>query len=248
MKKQLHIVGLAFTAGLFSCKKDAIIPASTPLKTTYTIDFEDVSIPFKGYLDSIKGGLISQGFVFDNESYHYVDSVKKIDRWYWGKGFSVSKIKDETTEGDKNMYASYAGSGSGNSANYLIGMNNGVVKLPSSIQMISIDITNSTYAALSMKNGDQFAKKFTAKDKDFFKLCVKGFNAGKVKDSLEISLADFQNVDESKNYIQKAWKTVDLSKFSSLDSLSFTLKSSDMYDKWINTPGYFALDNIKYTK
>ena len=44
MKKQLLIVGLALTAGLVSCKKDAITPSTTPLKTTYTIDFEDVSI------------------------------------------------------------------------------------------------------------------------------------------------------------------------------------------------------------
>ena len=77
---------------------------------------------------------------------------------------------------------------------------------------------------------------------------MKGFSAGKVKDSIAVYLADFQNVDESKNYIQKEWKTVDLSKFVAIDSLSFKLESTDVGQWGMNTPGYFTIDNIKFTK
>lgn len=244
MKKQLLIVGLALTAGLFSCKKDEIKPSTTPLKTTYTIDFEDVSIPSKGYLDCINGGLVTQGFTFDN-NYVFDDYYKY---WYFSKGFAVSNVVNVDSAGFENLYATYAGSGADKSKNYLLATNKAGVKLPSSVQLVSVAITNATYAALSMKNGDQFAKKFNSKDKDFFKVWVKGFSAGKVKDSLAVYLADFQNGDDSKNYIQKEWKTVDLSKFIAVDSLNFQLESTDVGQWGMNTPGYFTLDNIKFTK
>ena len=237
MKKQLVIVGFALVAGLFSCEKDEIKIPATPLKTTYTIDFEDVSLPSKGYLDSIQGGLISKGFTFENS---YLG--------YFSNGFAVSNIVNVDTAGFKNMYATYAGSGASSSENYLLATNNAGIKLPSTAQLLSIEITNSTYAALSMKNGDSFAKKFSGKDKDFFKVWVKGYAAGKVKDSLEVYLANFQFADSTQNFIQKEWKIVDLSKFVSIDSLNFKLESKDVGQYGMNTPGYFSLDNIKFIK
>ena len=237
MKKQLLIVGLVLATGLFSCKKDEIKIPATPLKTTYTIDFEDVSLPSKGYLDSIQGGLISKGFTFENS---YLG--------YFSNGFAVSNIVNVDTAGFKNMYATYAGSGASSSNNYLLATNNAGIKLPSTAQLLSMEITNSTYAALSMKNGDSFAKKFSGKDKDFFKVWVKGYAAGKVKDSLEVYLANFQFADSTQNFIQKEWKIVDLSKFVSIDSLNFKLESKDVGQYGMNTPGYFSLDNIKFIK
>jgi hypothetical protein len=237
MKKQLVIVGFALVAGLFSCEKDEIKIPATPLKTTYTIDFEDVSLPSKGYLDSIQGGLISKGFTFENS---YLG--------YFSNGFAVSSIVNVDTEGFGNMYASFAGSGAFLSKNYLLATNNAGIKFPSATQLVSMDITNSTYAALSMKNGDSFAKKFSGKDKDFFKVWVKGYAAGKVKDSLEVYLANFQFADSTQNFIQKEWKTIDLSKFVAIDSLNFKLESKDVGQYGMNTPGYFSLDNIKFIK
>ena len=244
MKKHIVILGLAMTAGLVSCKKDAINPPVASLKTTYTIDFEDVSIPSKGYLDSIHGGLVSQGFTFEN-NYIFDDYYKY---WYFSKGFAVSNVVNVDSSGFGNMYATFAGNGADNSKNYLVSTDNSAIKLPTSIQLVSMAITNTTYTALSIKNGDDFAKKFTGKDKDYLKVWVKGYAAGKVKDSLEVYLANFQFSDSTQNFIQKDWKTVDLSKFVAIDSINFKLESSDMSGKWMNTPGYFALDNFKFTK
>ena len=244
MKKQLLIVGLVLATGLFSCKKDEIKIPATPLKTTYTIDFEDLTIPDKGYLDSIQGGLAIQGFTFEN-TYLFDDYYKY---WYFSKGFALSNLVDVYSSGFNNLYATYAGSGALNSKNYLLATDNAGVKLPSTSQLLSIAITNSTYAALSMKNGDGFAMKFTGKDKDFFKVWIKGYSIGKVKDSMEVYLADFQYTDSSLNFIQKEWKIVDLSKFIGVDSLNFQLESTDNGQWGINTPGYFAIDNIKFIK
>jgi hypothetical protein len=244
MKKQLIIVGLVLATGLCSCKKDEIKIPATPLKTTYTIDFEDLTIPSKGYLDSIQGGLDILGFNFEN-IYLFDDYYKY---WYFSKGFALSDVVNVDSVGFNNLYASYAGSGAFTSKNYLLTTNNAGVKLPSTSQLVSITITNSTYAALSMKNGDGFAKKFTGKDKDFFKVWIKGYNTGKVKDSMEVYLANFQYADSSQNFIQKEWKTVDISKFKGVDSLNFQLESSDNGQWGINTPGYFVIDDIKFIK
>ncbi len=246
MKKQLMIVGLALSAGLISCKKDAITPSTTPLKTTYTIDFEDVSIPSKGYLDSIHGGLITQGFTFQNEFY---DETYKA--WYWYKGFALSNVVNDTTAGYLNTYATFAGKGADVSKNYLISDNingNSGVKLPSNIQLVSLAITNSTYAALSMKKGDSMSRKFTGKNKDFLKVWIRGYTSGKVKDSVDVYLANFQYADSSQNFIQKDWKIVNLSTLVSVDSLSFRMQSSDNGLGGMNTPAYFTIDNIKFTK
>lgn len=244
MKKQLLIVGLALTAGLVSCKKDEIKPSTTPLKTTHIVDFEDVSLPSKGYLDSISGGLLSHDVNFENQ--YIFDKDDKY--WYFSKGFAVSKVINVDTAGFGNMYATFAGKGADNSKNYLVSTDNSIIKLPASVQLVSMAITNTTYAALSMKHGDDFAKKFTGKDKDFLKVWVKGYASGKVKDSLEVYLANFQFTDSTQNFIQKEWKTIDLSKFVAIDSLNFKLESSDMSGKWMNTPEYFTIDNIKFTK
>ena len=246
MKKQLVIVGFAMVAGLFSCKKDEIKIPATPLKTTYIIDFEDITLPSKGYLDSIQGGLVSQGFTFQNEFY---DETNKL--WYWYKGFAVSNVINDTTAGYLNTYATFAGKGADASKNYLISDNindNSGVKLPSNIQLVSLAITNSTYAALSMKNGDGIGRKFTGKNKDFLKVWIRGYNSGKAKDSLEVYLANFQYADSSQNFIQKDWRIVNLSSFVSVDSLSFRMQSSDNGQWGMNTPAYFTLDNIKFTK
>jgi hypothetical protein len=244
MKKQIVIVGFALLAGLFSCKKDEIKIPATPLKTIYSIDFEDVALTNKGYMDSINGGLISQGFAFEN-TYLFDDYYKY---WYFSKGFAVSNIVNVDSAGFNNLYATFAGSGALNSKNYLLATNNAGIKLPSTAQLVSMEISNSTYAALSMKNGDAFAKKFTSNDKDFFKVWIKGYTAGKVKDSLEVYLADFRYTDLSQNYIQKDWKTVSFSKFVNIDSLNFSLESSDNGQWGMNTPGYFTIDNIKFIK
>ncbi|MDP2337269.1 MAG: DUF4465 domain-containing protein, partial [Bacteroidota bacterium] len=56
-------------------------------------------------------------------------------------------------------------------------------------------VTNSTYAYLSMKNGDPFAKKFggpSGNDNDWLILTIEGFDSGnKLTGKVETFLADF---------------------------------------------------------
>jgi hypothetical protein len=115
-------------------------------------------------------------------------------------------------------------------------------------QLDGFYVTNSTFAALSMKNGDAFAKKFggiSGADPDFFVLTVKGYNNGSLKsDSVNFYLADYRSADNTKDYIVKTWEWVDLKNLGNVDSIRFSLTSSDVGSFGMNTPAYFCIDNF----
>ena len=107
----------------------------------------------------------------------------------------------------------------------------------------SVHVTNSTYAANSMRDGDSFAKKFTNADQDFFKLHIYGFYNGSISDSTEFYLADFTHADSTLDYIVTDWQYVELLP-GLYDSVSFDLSSSDAGAFGMNTPAYFCVDNV----
>jgi len=57
-------------------------------------------------------------------------------------------------------------------------------------------------------------------------------------------LADFRNADNSKDYILNTWKWLNLTPLGLVDSLEFILSSSDNGAFGMNTPAFFALDNL----
>ena len=114
-------------------------------------------------------------------------------------------------------------------------------------QVEGIYVTNSTYAALSMKHGDTFAKKFggdDGNDEDWFKLSVWGKIDGSETDTVEFYLADYRFADNEKDYIIETWQWLDLSTLGNVDSLLFSLSSSDDGMWGMNTPAYFCMDNM----
>jgi hypothetical protein len=93
-----------------------------------------------------------------------------------------------------------------------------------------------------MLNGDMFAHKFH--NGDWFKLTIYGYYGGAVSDSVSAYLADFLFPDSSMNYILKTWQWVDLLPLHDVDSLVFSLTSSDTGMYGMNTPAYFCMDNF----
>ncbi len=83
-----------------------------------------------------------------------------------------------------------------------------------------------------------FARKFGPSD--WFKVIVTGLNANQQEiGSLEVFLA--QGTD-----ILTGWKPVDLSSLADARTLRFAVDSSDKDPVfgWLNTPSYFAMDNL----
>ena len=164
-------------------------------------------------------------------------------------GWTYSNQTDNTTAGFSNQYAAVTGGGVDGSANYglaFLGVPTVTFAAPSVVS--GAWFTNTTYAALSMRDGDSFAKKFggaTGDDPDYLRLTIVGKDAGGVTTgSVDFYLADFGFADNSRDYIVRDWRFVDLSSLGVVSTLAFGLASSDSGAFGINTPGYFAMDSL----
>ncbi|MBN2892454.1 MAG: DUF4465 domain-containing protein [Bacteroidales bacterium] len=109
------------------------------------------------------------------------------------------------------------------------------------VKINGLQITNSTYTGLSIKNGSAYSLPF--EEGDYFKIMIYGiFNETKT-DSIEVFLADFRDGD---TLIVKDWLNIDLSSLDTITSLRFDAYSTDIGDFGINTPLYFCIDDISY--
>jgi hypothetical protein len=104
-------------------------------------------------------------------------------------------------------------------------------------------ITNTTYAYNSIANGEG-GRKFHSGD--WFRLTIKGYSGGAVKpDTVNFYLADYRFADSSNNYAVKTWQWVDLMALGNIDSIQFSLSSTDNNSFGMLTPAYFCMDNFK---
>jgi len=158
-------------------------------------------------------------------------------------GFTYSNTTNTTTtynsDGSLNQFSAITGGGVNGSANY------GISNPGSSVSRVDFGgativegayFTNTTYAYLSMQNGDAFAKQFGLGD--FFTLKVTGLDAfDSITNSVNISLARDANMVD-------AWIWNDLMPLGEVHALEFSLSSSDNSSWGMNTPAYFAMDNL----
>jgi uncharacterized protein DUF4465/PEP-CTERM motif-containing protein len=193
----------------------------------------------------------SAGAVFNNEFSDFGGGC------CW-QGWAYSQLTDTTTPGFGNQLSTIAGAGASGSATYGVAFTGGAVDAQASVSRIVFDsdvsvlgasFTNTTYAALSMRDGDGFAKKFggaTGNDPDYFTLTITGRNAANaVTGSVELALADFRFGDHALDYILTDWAFVDLSSLGTVSALEFELASSDTSFGFLNTPSYFAMDDLQ---
>lgn len=195
------------------------------------------------------GSFASSGVTFNN-SYN-----PTFGSW---SGWAYSNVTDVTTAGFGNQYAAYhlPGGGGDQSANYGVAFNfaagDATVAVPAGLRPQAMRVTNTTYAALTVRDGDQFSKKFggpTGNDPDFFRLTVLGRNAqNQPTGSVEFYLADYRFATNSQDYIVSQWTTVDLSTLGGdTTRLLFDLTSTDVGPFGMNTPAYFAADGLTFT-
>ena len=208
-------------------------------------DFEDLTLPPESYWNgSDESGGFTSGVAYFSNNYN-----ADWDSW---DGFSYSNITDTTTAGLAGQYNAITGGGWGGSANYAIGCvgwaEPPTVTLDTAGVVDGLYVTNNSYTYYSMLNGDVFAKKFggdSGDDKDWFMLTITGKDSGgDVTGTVEFYLADFCFEDNSRDYIVNTWQFVDLTSLGTVESLEFSLSSSDVGDWGMNTPGYFAMDSL----
>lgn len=238
MKKTLLLVGLLTTS--------ICATAQT------TVTFDDLTLDTMVYWSGSdgSGSFSSAGVTFPNDY-----------QGYWAGGFIYSRSTDVTTAGYLNDFSAYTGIGASNSSNY--GVSNSYsgssIDFGEETELTSITLTNATYAALSMLNGDFFGKVFGSVNnaqgnpdgtngEDYFRLLITGIDInGDTTDQVIFYLADYRFADSTQDYIVDTWETIDLTSLGTIRYLEFTLESSDTGPNGMNTPAYFALDNLVYS-
>jgi hypothetical protein len=236
-----HKLGAAALAAAY-----ALILNST---TAAVVTFESVSLPPAGYWNGSDGGpdITSEGVLFNNTYTALYDS--------WS-GFSVSNHTDTITPGYLNQYSAITGVGAGGSAKYAVGYfttyetsTNITFAALTNLAGKGAQFTNTTYAALDMRDGGSFgSKKFggtNGNDADWFKLTITGYAAGSATGtSIDFYLADFRFSDNSLDYILDEWAFADFTTLGTVDELRITMSSTDNGMFGMNTPAYFAMDNF----
>lgn len=214
-----------------------------------TVDFEDVgaALPSNAYVNDSQG-FRSRGVGFDNR---FTDFGGGFTTW---AGFAVSNVRDSVTPGYGNQYAAYRADSPFAGGTYAVGFVDDFtpfhprIRFESDVRLLSVAITNTTYAALSMRDGDAFAKKFggaSGHDPDFFRITIEGLDAtGAATGSLDFFLADYRFADDGLDYLVSDFTRVDLTGLGSVRALAFTLASSDVGEFGSNTPAYFAIDDL----
>ena len=178
----------------------------------------------------------------------------------WGSftGFAISNVTDNTTPGYGNQFSAYPGGGADNSTGYAVAYSNPEIYSEfEDVRILSFKISNTTYAGLSMLNGDSFGKKFGeptnasgevdgTNGEDFFKVWIICENQTGSKDSVDFYLADYRFTDNTEDYIVDTWQTVDLTEVfaGGATNVSMRFESSDNGDFGMNTPAYVAIDYI----
>ena len=237
----------------------AAIFAATTISGQNT-DFELISLTNESYWDGSDYSGTSDGFgLFDTiiefNSHQFssqYDTTWGASGGYWSEGWAFSNRTADTSVGD--AFSSYAG-GAYSGSNYAIGQNGSEIILAGGVSP-ELRITNVNYAAYSMLNGDSFGKEFGSQydangsldgtdGEDWFLLKILCYNLSDVLvDSVELYLADYRFADNTQDYIQKDWTTVSLNSSETLGRLKFSLTSSDEGQWGMNTPAFFAIDDL----
>jgi hypothetical protein len=201
-------------------------------------------------------GWASQGVRFSND--YNGDSLPAFDYW---EGWSYSNVANATTPGFTNQYAAAPGGGSDGAGGVAAGQNYALAfgsaayfDLPENARLRSVEVANSTYAALTMLNGDSFAKKFggdSGDDPDLFQVTLTGYDGpgatGGMIASVTVDLADYRFADNGQDFVLDRWRHVDLAGLGGARSVGLSFFSTDSGDFGINTPTYLAVDNLTYT-
>lgn len=240
LMKKLFLLAL-ISVFCFSCKNEEKEPDNI-----VRVDFSDVTLPEKGYLDAeLKGQFISNGVFF-------------VSEWnpdyggYSDGGIYPSNLNDSQTRGIVNQYSAfpkpdgkfavvhyseYIANKDGNAA---------VFFLPKPSRVLSLKIANSTYTYWSIKDGDDAVGVCRPYGRgDYFKVIFKGFDINGVQTSrLEHYLADFR---DGKIHISSIWEEVDLSSLGEeVSRVEISMDGTDRGGWGLNTPTYCCIDDIKY--
>ncbi len=176
----------------------------------------------------------------------------------WESGTAYTNVNDTVNGTYANLYGCIPGIAfSGN--NYATTQSGALVTFSNNTTAVSgFYITNTTYAWKVIKSGNMFSRRFgdttgtgsgtsipQGQYPDWFKVLVRGYRGGNMlTDSVECYLADYRATGTVNDYVIKNWQFVNCISLGQVDSIRFEMKSSDNSFGFMNTPGFFSMDNF----
>lgn len=186
---------------------------------------------------------------------------------YWN-GFIASNSTDQDDHKDKfasNMHGSMAKNTdkNGNALPFLVAYTEGITtkyakgdvidvnKAVTSVTLsddkgqqllpVEINVGLSPYTFYSIKNGDNFAKKFSKGD--YYSIIVYGLDENKkvINNPIEYKLVEYK---DDKGTINTNWQKIKLDKLGAAKYLVFYVDSSDKGEYGINTPALFTVKDL----
>ena len=247
MKKVLFVFSIVALL-MSGCSKD-----DNPTIVYYLIDFEGSDVLPYVATENSGTGVFDGGYVDEASGLKMPASVNSD--WGSWSGIAISQFNDTITEGYANQLSVYyknasSGNGGYNDSKTFAVVFEGEMSFDDGETECTFDyfwVNNCTYAALSMKNGDSFTKKFETGD--WFKLIINAFdkNNNPTGQPVEFYLADFRTSTSAG--IIKEWTKVDLTPLgTNVHTVKFGLESTDVGDWGMNTPAYFCFDNLSIRK
>lgn len=241
------------SAQLFGLACLTLIPFASS-QAAVVVDFDGLS----GYTNSGASGSYFDGHGAGATEGSWSTQGVSFNTSQFGPGWSYSNVNDITTAGFTNQFASFTGTDVSGTGNYVIGNttipSGAFFNLTGPTQVNSVFVSNATYSAISMRDGDNFAKQFggpSGNDPDFFRITFTGHSeagaSGDVTGTQEFFLADYRFADNSMDYIVDGWNLVDLSVLGTVQSVSIGFDSTDNGNFGMNTPAYVAIDNLSIT-
>ncbi|MEQ9455464.1 MAG: DUF4465 domain-containing protein [Phycisphaeraceae bacterium] len=213
---------------------------TTPALATTTITFDDLIPPGPDYFT---------GAGFTTQNTQFTGGVFA--------GWTYANVNNTTDPSFSNQYAAFTGTDFSGDGNYAIAFGNGsYINLPPGRSPESAYITNTTYTALTIRDGNPFSKPFgglTGGDPDRFTVTLTAYTQPNGQGTtigapVEVVLADYTFADNSLDFILNTWLEVDLTPLTQGNagggSIGLSFFSTDTGDFGINTPTYIALDNL----
>lgn len=217
-----------------------------------TVDFEDFGLSpdsfFNGDTGVVSpgqsrseawesgGASFSNTFGIDNTYDPFIYSY-----WY---GFAVSNVVDSTTAGFGNQYAAFPGGGFLSDTYAVAFGDTATMTFATPSSVAGFRIANTTYTFLTLQDGDEYGFTAPLPGEGWFRVTAEGSLGGSPTGSANFYLADLRG--PAPRGLLAGWEWFDLSGLGPVDSIRFSFSGSDVGTFGLNTPAYFAMDNVTY--
>ena len=250
---------------LLSALTLALLAISVPANadTTTIVSFDSLNgytntTPDGSYFNGYSG--VSPGGSWSTDGVRFNTGTNDFGAFGAFGGWSYSNVNNTATAGSGNQHAAITGSGIDGVGNYALANGDGAFfDLPENTFVNSLSISNTTYAYLAMRDGNDgsampFVKTFggaTGNDPDFFKVTFTGYSdvgkSGATTGTEEFFLADYRFTDNTQDYVIDVWTDMDLTALGNARSVAIAFDGSDVGAFGLNTPAYIAIDNLSIT-